>query len=56
MEQVTQRMAANAQESAAAAGQLNAQSEALKDIVARLTGMVGAASTASRGIRRADSV
>jgi len=41
MEQVTQKAAANAEESAAAAEQLNAQSEALKDVVAQLTAMVG---------------
>lgn len=47
MEQVTQSTAANAEESAAAAEELNAQSEALKDIVLRLNSMVGgnAAST-----------
>jgi methyl-accepting chemotaxis protein/methyl-accepting chemotaxis protein-1 (serine sensor receptor) len=41
MEQVTQRTAANAEESASAAEELNAQSATLKDIVARLTTMVG---------------
>jgi methyl-accepting chemotaxis protein/methyl-accepting chemotaxis protein-1 (serine sensor receptor) len=41
MEQVTQTTAANAEQSAAAAEELNAQSEALKDIVGRLGAMVG---------------
>jgi methyl-accepting chemotaxis protein/methyl-accepting chemotaxis protein-1 (serine sensor receptor) len=41
MEQVTQKTAASAEESASAAEELNAQSETLKDIVARLTAMVG---------------
>ena len=41
MEQVTQQTAANAEESASAAEELTAQSETLKDIVARLTAMVG---------------
>ena len=41
MEQVTQKTAANAERSASAAEELNAQSETLKDIVARLTAMVG---------------
>ncbi|MDQ2777232.1 MAG: methyl-accepting chemotaxis protein [Acidobacteriota bacterium] len=41
MEQVTQTTAANAEESAAAAEELTAQSETLKDIVERLTAMVG---------------
>jgi methyl-accepting chemotaxis protein len=41
MEQVTQSTAAAAEESASAAEELNAQSEALKDIVRRLTSMVG---------------
>jgi methyl-accepting chemotaxis protein len=43
MEQVTQQTAANAEQSAAAAEELHAQSAALKDIMARLTDMVGAA-------------
>jgi len=41
MEQVTQTTAANAEESAAAAEQLNAQSEAMKEITGRLNSMVG---------------
>ena len=40
MEQVTQKTAANAEESASAAEELNAQSEGLKEIVERLTAMV----------------
>jgi methyl-accepting chemotaxis protein/methyl-accepting chemotaxis protein-1 (serine sensor receptor) len=43
MEQVTQQTAANAQQGAAAATELTAQSGALKDIMARLTELVGAA-------------
>jgi len=42
MDQVTQRTAANAEESAAAAEELNAQSNTLKDIVNHLVAMVGA--------------
>jgi len=41
MEQVTQKVAANAEESASAAEELNAQSESLKQVVTRLTSMVG---------------
>ena len=41
MEQVTQRTAANAEESAAAAEELNAQSESLKEIVGRMNALVG---------------
>jgi methyl-accepting chemotaxis protein len=41
MEQVTQKTAVNAEESASAAEELNAQSEALKEIVGRLGAMVG---------------
>jgi methyl-accepting chemotaxis protein len=55
MEQVTQKTAANAEESAAAAEELNAQSETLKDVVERLTAMVGggeAANTHARQTRR----
>jgi methyl-accepting chemotaxis protein/methyl-accepting chemotaxis protein-1 (serine sensor receptor) len=55
MDQVTQRTAANAEESASAAEELNAQSETLKDIVARLTAMVGggdASNGRSRQTRR----
>ena len=49
MEQVTQRTAANAEESAAAAEELTAQSEVLKDIVQRLTAMVGGGEPADGG-------
>jgi methyl-accepting chemotaxis protein/methyl-accepting chemotaxis protein-1 (serine sensor receptor) len=41
MEDVTRKTAANAEENASAAEELNAQSEALKDIVEQLTAMVG---------------
>lgn len=41
MEQVTQSNAANAQEGAAASLDMNAQSEALKELVARLKALVG---------------
>ena len=53
MEQVTQKNAANAEESASAAEELNAQSETLRDIVGRLTAMVGtdARSSASHASR-----
>jgi len=51
MEQVTQKTAANAEESASAAEELNAQSETLKDIVAQLTGIVGG-DVASGGARQ----
>jgi methyl-accepting chemotaxis protein/methyl-accepting chemotaxis protein-1 (serine sensor receptor) len=47
MEQVTQTTAANAEESASAAEELNAQSETLKDIVDRLTAMVGGGGAAN---------
>ena len=42
MEQVTQTTAANAEESAAAAEQLNAQSESMRELTERLNMMVGA--------------
>jgi methyl-accepting chemotaxis protein/methyl-accepting chemotaxis protein-1 (serine sensor receptor) len=45
MEQVTQKAAANAEESAAAAEELNAQAETLRDVVGRLTAMVGGGAT-----------
>jgi len=45
MEQLTQQTAASAEESASAAEELNAQSDALKDIVNRLTAMVGGGET-----------
>ena len=43
IDQVTQQNAANAEESAAAAAQLTAQSEALRDSIQRLVAMVGGA-------------
>ncbi|SPF44871.1 hypothetical protein SBA4_3260042 [Candidatus Sulfopaludibacter sp. SbA4] len=57
MEQVTQKTAANAEESASAAEELSAQSENLKGIVERLTAMVGGGTTGGRARpvhRRAD--
>jgi methyl-accepting chemotaxis protein/methyl-accepting chemotaxis protein-1 (serine sensor receptor) len=48
MEQITQNTAASAEESASAAEELSAQSENLKEIVERLTAMVGGSSQASR--------
>jgi methyl-accepting chemotaxis protein/methyl-accepting chemotaxis protein-1 (serine sensor receptor) len=53
MEQVTQKTAANAEESASAAEELNAQSETLKDIVERLTAMVGGGETSNGSARQA---
>jgi methyl-accepting chemotaxis protein len=50
MEQVTQGTAASAEESAAAAEQLNAQSEGLKDLVLRLNTMVGGEIQRSSGV------
>jgi methyl-accepting chemotaxis protein len=47
MSEVTQTTAANAEESASAAEELNAQSESLKHIVARLNAMVGGSETGS---------
>jgi methyl-accepting chemotaxis protein/methyl-accepting chemotaxis protein-1 (serine sensor receptor) len=52
MEQVTQKTAANAEESASAAEELNAQSETLKDIVERLTSMVGGGEAANGNVRQ----
>ncbi|MFY9723931.1 MAG: methyl-accepting chemotaxis protein [Bryobacteraceae bacterium] len=49
MEQVTQKAAANAEESASAAEELNAQSETLKDIVEQLAAMVGGGGAANDG-------
>ncbi|HTW66412.1 MAG TPA: methyl-accepting chemotaxis protein [Bryobacteraceae bacterium] len=49
MQQVTQQTAANAQESASAAVQLSAQSSALKDIMERLTEIVGHANADAFG-------
>jgi methyl-accepting chemotaxis protein len=42
MEQVTQRTAAGAEQGASAAEELNAQAETLRDVVTRLTALVGA--------------
>jgi methyl-accepting chemotaxis protein len=58
MEKVTQQTAANAEESAAAAQELSAQSATLREIVERLTAMVGGGSdggerSAPDAIRRA---
>jgi methyl-accepting chemotaxis protein/methyl-accepting chemotaxis protein-1 (serine sensor receptor) len=47
MERVTQKAAASAEESASAAEELNAQASAMKDIVGRLTSMVGGAGAAA---------
>lgn len=52
MEQVTQKTAASAEESASASEELTAQSETLKDIVDRLTAMVGGGNQAHRGPRK----
>lgn len=55
MEQVTQKSAANAEECASAAEELNAQSETLRDIVERLTAMVGGGQAGNdnhAGVRR----
>lgn len=43
MDKVTQQNAANAEESAASSGELNAQAEAMKDMVGSLVAMVGRA-------------
>lgn len=50
MEQVTQTTAANAEEGAAAAEELNAQSEALKDVVSHVNAMVNSGD--GRNVRR----
>ena len=47
MERVTQITAAAAEESASAAEELNAQTETLRDVVNRLTRLVGHGSTSS---------
>ncbi|MCC6585854.1 MAG: MCP four helix bundle domain-containing protein [Bryobacterales bacterium] len=52
MEQVTQKTAASAEESASASEELTAQSETLKDIVDRLTAMVGGGNNAHRSSRK----
>ncbi|MGJ5819540.1 methyl-accepting chemotaxis protein [Paludibaculum fermentans] len=52
MEQVTQSIAANAEEGASAAQELNAQSETLRDVVRQLSAMVGGgASQTGRRVR-----
>jgi methyl-accepting chemotaxis protein len=56
MEQVTQKSAANAEQSASAAEELNAQSDTLADIVERLTAMVGGGSHEKKHRRRSASV
>jgi methyl-accepting chemotaxis protein/methyl-accepting chemotaxis protein-1 (serine sensor receptor) len=53
MEQVTQTTAANAEESAAAAEELNAQSGTLKEVVERLAAVVGRESSEGGGIAEA---
>ena len=52
MEKVTQSTAANAEETASAAEELNAQSETLKDVVERLTAMVGGGETSHGNLHR----
>jgi len=51
MERVTQQTAASAQESASAAAELTAQSESVKDVLERLTRMIGGESEASPSAR-----
>ena len=53
MDEVTQQTAASAEESASAAEELNAQSESLKDVIERLTAMVGGGGAAGAGPRQA---
>jgi methyl-accepting chemotaxis protein len=53
MEQVTQQTAASAEESASAAEELTAQSESVKDILGRLTAMLGGGE--SDGMRRPET-
>jgi methyl-accepting chemotaxis protein len=48
MDKVTQQNAANAEESAAASEQMNAQAETMKDMVGELVVMVGAAQSKAR--------
>ncbi|WP_263415764.1 methyl-accepting chemotaxis protein [Terriglobus albidus] len=52
MESVTQKNASNAEESAAAAEQLNAQSGALHELAARLGAMVGLRTSSRREVQR----
>jgi len=51
MDHVTQSTAANAEETASAAEELNAQSEMLQEVVERLAAMVGAGDSAGGGTR-----
>lgn len=52
IEQVTQTTAANAEQSAAAAEELNAQSESLKDLACRLNALIGNRDTDARVSRQ----
>jgi methyl-accepting chemotaxis protein len=52
MQELTRATASGAEESAAAAEELNAQSEALKDVVHRLTAMVGGGGTSNGRARQ----
>jgi methyl-accepting chemotaxis protein len=52
MDQVTQRTAANAEESASASEELNAQSQALMAVVAQLQGLIGASTGQSAMSRK----
>jgi len=51
MEQVTQNSAASAEEGASAAEELTAQSEAMKDVVERLSAMVGGVENGGRAVQ-----
>jgi len=53
MEQVTQKTAASAEESASAAEELTAQSETVKEIIGRLTAMVGGGDSGGAPVRPA---
>jgi methyl-accepting chemotaxis protein/methyl-accepting chemotaxis protein-1 (serine sensor receptor) len=52
MEQVTQKTAANAEESASAAEELNAQSQTMRHIVGQLTMLVGGVAADSQRLRK----
>jgi methyl-accepting chemotaxis protein/methyl-accepting chemotaxis protein-1 (serine sensor receptor) len=56
MEQVTQKTAASAEQSASAGEELNAQSEAMRNIVERLAAMVGRGGAAGAGVERQPGV
>jgi methyl-accepting chemotaxis protein/methyl-accepting chemotaxis protein-1 (serine sensor receptor) len=56
MEQITQTTAANAEESAAAAEELNAQSQAMSEIVGRLFAMVDGDASVSARLNRSSTV